>query len=161
MFAIFTGNILRGEPINIHSDGEQSRDFVHVQDVARAWVSALDTPATYGEVINLKLGIEQSVNHLCDLTLAAFNLTRDTYPLIHHPAQPGDMRRSAADITRARTLLHWEPTIPFEEGTIALSNGRKTISMPENLRLSLDIKPSDALDRVSYRCAFLLLSDKQ
>lgn len=116
VFAIFTGNILRGEPINLHSDGEQSRDFVHVEDVVRAWVSALDKPAAYGQVINLGTGVEQSVNHLCDATLAAFGLNRETYPIVHHPAQPGDMRRSAADIRRAQELLGWQPTIPFEIG---------------------------------------------
>ncbi|MFN8528629.1 MAG: NAD-dependent epimerase/dehydratase family protein [Anaerolineae bacterium] len=116
VFAIFTGNVLRGEPINIHSDGEQSRDFVHVSDVARAWVSALDNSASYGQVINLGTGVQQSVNRLCDLTLAHFGHTRDTYPVIHHPAQPGDMRASAADITRARALLNWSPAVPFEDG---------------------------------------------
>ena len=125
VFAIFTGNILRDEPINIHSDGEQSRDFVHVEDVARAWVSALDNPAAYGQVINLGTGVEQSVNHLCDATLAAFDLNRETYPIVHHVAQPGDMRRSAADISRAQALLGWQPTIPFETGMIRFINWAK------------------------------------
>lgn len=48
VFAIFIGNVLRGEPITIHAGGEQSRDFVHVSDIARAWVDAIDAPATYG-----------------------------------------------------------------------------------------------------------------
>src|SRR5262249_40350834 len=51
VFAIFIGNMLRGEPIRIHSDGEQSRDFVHIDDVARAWIEALDNPSSYGQVI--------------------------------------------------------------------------------------------------------------
>ncbi len=45
VFAIFTGNVLRGEPIKIHADGEQSRDFLHIDDAARAWVDAIDNPA--------------------------------------------------------------------------------------------------------------------
>ncbi len=48
VFAIFLGNVLRGEPINIHSDGEQARDFVHVSDIARAWADAVDTPENGG-----------------------------------------------------------------------------------------------------------------
>lgn len=116
VFAIFMGNVLRGEPINIHSDGEQSRDFVHVSDVARAWVDAIDTPATYGQVMNLGTGVSASVNQLCDIVLAAFGHTRETYPVVYHPAQPGDLRRSAADIRRAQALLGWTPQVRFEDG---------------------------------------------
>ncbi|MDX2162617.1 MAG: NAD-dependent epimerase/dehydratase family protein [bacterium] len=127
VFAIFTGNVLRGEPITIHSDGEQSRDFVHVRDIARAWVSALDNPAAYGQVINLGTGVEQPVNRLCDLTLTYFGRSRADYPVRHQPAQPGDMRRSAADISRARELLGWEPTIRFETGMAQFIDWAKTV----------------------------------
>jgi UDP-glucose 4-epimerase len=127
VFAIFTGNLLRGKPINIHSDGEQSRDFVHVSDVARAWVDALDSPATYGQVINIGTGQPTSVNAMCDQVLAAFGHTRASYPVHHHPAQPGDMRRSAADIRRARELLGWQPTIPFSEGMAQTIEWARTV----------------------------------
>jgi UDP-glucose 4-epimerase len=129
VFAIFIGNVLRGEPINIHSDGEQARDFVHVSDVARAWADALDNPAAYGQVINLGTGVPTSVNALCDATLAAFGHTRATYPVHYHPAQPGDLRRSAADITQARALLGWEPLVKAEVGmpaTIAWAKAQMT-----------------------------------
>ena len=116
VFAIFMGNVLRGEAINIHSDGEQSRDFVHVSDVARAWVDAVDNPKSYGQIINLGTGEPTSVNQLCNLVLEAFHHTRESYSVIHHPAQPGDIRASAADISRARDLLGWIPTIEFEQG---------------------------------------------
>ncbi|MDZ4671764.1 MAG: SDR family NAD(P)-dependent oxidoreductase [Phototrophicales bacterium] len=116
VFAIFMGNVLRGEPINIHSDGEQSRDFVHVRDVARAWVDAIDNPQSYGEVINIGTGRPISVNRLCDLVLDTFEYSRETYTVKHHTAQPGDIRVSSADITKANTLLKWQPTITFEDG---------------------------------------------
>ncbi len=102
VFAIFTGNVLRGEPIKIHADGEQSRDFLHIDDAARAWVDAIDNPASYGQVINLGTGRPTSVNQLCDIVLHAFGQTRATYPVEYHPAQPGDLRQSAADISRAQ-----------------------------------------------------------
>ncbi|MFN8376469.1 MAG: SDR family NAD(P)-dependent oxidoreductase [Anaerolineae bacterium] len=116
VLAIFVGNLMRGEPINIHSDGEQSRDFVYVADVARAWVDAIDNPATYGQVINIGTGVDSSINRLCDIVLAAFGHSRATYPVHYHAAQPGDMRRSLADITRAQTLLGWQPTMALDEG---------------------------------------------
>lgn len=119
VFAIFIGNLLRGEPITIHSDGEQSRDFVHIDDVSRAWVDAIDNPACYGEVINIGTGASTSVNQICDIVLRAFGHTRDTYPVEYHAAQPGDMRRSAADITRTRDLLGWQPQVELESGMLA------------------------------------------
>ncbi len=119
VFAIFIGNVLRGEPIRIHSDGEQSRDFVHVDDVTRAWIAAIDNPAGYGQVLNLGTGRPTSVNQLADFVLRSFGHTRATYPLEAHPAQPGDMRRSAADITQARTLLGWQPQVETETGMAA------------------------------------------
>ena len=116
VFAIFIGNVLRGEPIRIHSDGEQSRDFVHVSDVARAWVDAIVNSASYGQVINLGTGTPTSVNQLCDLVLQSFGHTRASYPVEYHPAQPGDVRVSAANIDRARTLLGWSPQITTQTG---------------------------------------------
>lgn len=116
VFAIFLGNVLRGEPINIHSDGEQARDFVHVSDIARAWADAIDNPAAYGEVINLGSGSATSVNQLCDLVLTSFDRARTGYDIRHHPAQPGDIRLSVADVAKARRLLNWEACVPFTEG---------------------------------------------
>jgi UDP-glucose 4-epimerase len=116
VFAIFIGKVLRGEPIRIHSDGEQSRDFVHVEDVARAWVDTIDNASSYGQVINLGTGSPTSVNQLCDFVLESFGQSRATYPVEHHPAQPGDIRVSAANIERARTLLGWLPRISAEAG---------------------------------------------
>jgi UDP-glucose 4-epimerase len=116
VLAIFVGNLMRNEPIKIHSDGEQSRDFVYVADVARAWADAIDNPATYGQVINLGTGVDSSINRLCDIVLRAFDKSRATHTVNYHPAQPGDMRRSLADITRARHLLGWQPHMPLDEG---------------------------------------------
>jgi UDP-glucose 4-epimerase len=116
VFAIFMGNILRNETINIHSDGEQSRDFVHISDVARAWVDAIDNPSTYGQVINLGTGKPVSINHLCDLVLENFGKTRQNYPVNYYPAQVGDIRISAADITRARNLMGWTPQVTQDNG---------------------------------------------
>lgn len=116
VFAIFIGNILRGEPITIHSDGEQSRDFVHVSDVARAWVEAITTPETYGQVINLGTGQPTSVNTLCEAVLDSFKLNRQTHPVHYKDAQPGDIRVSSAQTSLAKALLGWQPEIPFEQG---------------------------------------------
>lgn len=116
VLAIFMGNVLRGEPITIHSDGEQSRDLVYVSDVIRVWVEAIDRPNTYGEIINLGTGRPGSVNQLCDAVLRANGHTRSTYSVQHTPAQPGDTRQSAADIRKAQSLLDWTPHVTLEDG---------------------------------------------
>lgn len=116
VFAIFVGNVMRGEPIKIYSDGEQARDFVHVKDVARAWCDAMDNPASYGQVLNIGTGVPTSVNQLADVVLKTFGHTRASYPVEYHEAHAGDMRVSAADITRAQQLLGWTPQIPVAQG---------------------------------------------
>jgi UDP-glucose 4-epimerase len=114
--SIFIANVLNEEPITIHSNGEQSRDFVHIQDVVNAWMSALDNDRTYGEVLNLGTGVRRSINELVDVTLAAFGHSRETYPVEYAPLRPGDQRHMVADITKAQRILGWQPRVNFAEG---------------------------------------------
>jgi UDP-glucose 4-epimerase len=116
VLGIFLGNVLRGEPLTIYGDGEQTRDFVYVGDVADAWVGALANPASYGRVFNLGSGRETSINRLADLTLAAVGRSRRDHVVRHAPGRPGELRRVAADVTRARIVLGWEPRTSFADG---------------------------------------------
>lgn len=115
VLAIFIGRVLRNEPIIIHSDGEQSRDFVYVTDVARAWADTLENPDTIGQVMNVGAGKPISVNKLCDLVLNVFGKSRNDFPVQYAPAQPGDIRHSIADITRIQNILNWSPQVDMEE----------------------------------------------
>lgn len=130
VLAIFMGHVLRGEPITIHSDGEQSRDFVYITDVVRAWVSAMDNPRAYGQVLNLGTGRASSVNQVCDAVLRANGQTRSTYPVHYSNAQPGDMRHSAADISRAGQLLGWSPQVTLEDGIQATLDWARQTALP-------------------------------
>jgi len=116
VLGIFLGNLLRGEPITIFGDGEQSRDFVYIDDIVNAWVGALENPASYGRIFNLGSGHRHSINQLADFVLPAFNRTRSDYPLVYAPARPGDQRQVEADITQARMTLGWEPQVSFDTG---------------------------------------------
>ena len=62
VLGIFLGNLLRGEPITIFGDGEQSRDFIYISDIVDGWVGALKNPASYGKSINLGSGKRRSIN---------------------------------------------------------------------------------------------------
>ena len=71
VMGIFIGNVLRDEPIAVFGDGEQTRDFIHVQDVTAAWLSAVDNPAAFNQVFNLGTGQRISINRLIDAVLVA------------------------------------------------------------------------------------------
>ena len=116
VLAIFLGNCLREESIAIHSDGTQSRDFVYVSDVARAWLAAIDEPKSHDRVLNLGSGTPTSINELCAGVLGCFGHTPESYDVRHEPAQQGDIRESRADIGAAREVLGWSPQVALTEG---------------------------------------------
>jgi UDP-glucose 4-epimerase len=115
VLAIFIGNVLRREPITIHGDGEQTRDFVYVDDVVDAWLRVLADPSTGSSVLNVGSGRETSVNELADAVLGALGESRESWELRHEPAQLGDQRRAAADVS-AMSALGWSPATPFAAG---------------------------------------------
>jgi UDP-glucose 4-epimerase len=116
VLGIFLGSLLRGEPLTIFGDGEQSRDFVYVGDVVGAWVGALSNPASFGGVFNLGSGRRLSINRLADQALAAFGRTRSDHSVTYVPGRPGEQRHVEADTTRSRTMLGWDPRVPFAVG---------------------------------------------
>jgi len=116
VLGIFLGNLLRDEPVTIFGDGHQSRDFIYIDDVVEAWVSALANPKTYGGVFNLGSGHRLSINQLADHALAAFDRTRIDGRVVYAPGRPGEQRHVEADITLARKVLGWQPRMPFNVG---------------------------------------------
>ncbi len=112
----FLGNALGGDPIVIHSDGEQTRDFIYIDDIVDAWVSALDNPASFGKVFNLGCGQGISINNLVDEVLAAVGHSRSDYAVTYAPCRPGDQRHMSADISQTSFALNWKPQISIQEG---------------------------------------------
>jgi UDP-glucose 4-epimerase len=109
--AIFSGRMLQNEPVTINGDGEQTRDYVFVGDVARASVLALERPVT--GPLNIGTGIETDVNELARLLRAA---TGSRSPVSHGPAKSGEQRRSVIDCRRAAAELGWRPEVPLADG---------------------------------------------
>ena len=116
VLAIFLGNVLRGEPLTIHSDGRQTRDFVYVGDVVAAWLAVLDSEAAYGKIFNVGSGRETSIGELADAVLAANGHSRETWPVRTGEVQRGDQRRSLADTSSIERVLGWRPTVPLDAG---------------------------------------------
>jgi UDP-glucose 4-epimerase len=104
---------LRGEPIVIYGDGEQTRDFVFVRDTADAAVRMYEEPATRGRVINVASGVEVSMNRLVRELLVALDCDAE---IVHEDPRPGDVRRHCGSIELARELIGFEPTTSLEQG---------------------------------------------
>ena len=114
--SIFIGNVLREEPIVIYGDGKQSRDFVHIKDVARVWISSINNKKTYGKVYNIGSGKRISINKLVDIILKSFGKSRKNYKVIYKKERPGDQKHMQADISELKKVLNWKPEINFEQG---------------------------------------------
>jgi len=109
--AIFSGRMLRGEPVTVNGDGKQTRDYVYVGDVARANLLALESPIT--GPVNIGTGVETDVNTLATLLR---EVAGSTSPINHGPAKPGEQRRSVVDCSRAASALGWRPEVTLREG---------------------------------------------
>jgi UDP-glucose 4-epimerase len=127
--AIFGRRVLAGEPLTIFGDGEQTRDMVYVEDVARANVAAsawrVASPTGIdARAFNIGTGIETSVNRLAQLIGAAAKRK----PVIQHaPARPGELQRSVLAIDRAARELDWRPCVTLADGlraTVQTLEGR-------------------------------------
>jgi UDP-glucose 4-epimerase len=116
VLGIFLGNLLRKEPITIYGDGEQSRDFIYISDVVRAWVTALDNEAAFGRIFNIGSGRRLTINQLADAVLDAFQQSRSTWEVRYSPARPGEQLHVEADVRSAASAMGWKPAISFEEG---------------------------------------------
>lgn len=110
--AIFAGRLLAGEPCTIYGDGEQTRDYVYVDDVVDAFVRAATRGS--GLLVNVGTGVETSVNQLY-ATMA--RIAGVTEPPLTAPERPGELRRSALDVGRAAIHLGWRPWTDLAEGT--------------------------------------------
>jgi UDP-glucose 4-epimerase len=108
--AIFCRAVLAGEPCRVFGDGEQTRDFVHVADVARANLLALDGP---GGTYNVATGVETSVNAIVEMLRRAAGRP---VAVEHAPARPGEVRRSLLDPRRARERLGWRAQVDVSQG---------------------------------------------
>jgi len=109
----FTSAILRGEAPVVYGDGEQSRDFTYIDNVIDGNLLAMEAPQAYGEVVNLACGGRITVNQV----ITAINdvLGTKVKPRYVDP-RPGDVRHSCADISVARELLGFSPSVGFQDG---------------------------------------------
>jgi Nucleoside-diphosphate-sugar epimerases len=100
----------------VFGDGEQTRDFTYIDNVVRANLLAATAEATNGETMNIGCGERISLNEVLS---TAFALIGHSSEIDYRAPRPGDVRDSLADISKARRLLHYEPTVKFQAGLAA------------------------------------------
>jgi UDP-glucose 4-epimerase len=106
VFGVFFRQKLAGAPYTVVGDGTQSRDFIYVTDVARAFLAAATTDIC-GERFNIGAGHPRSVNELVALLQG---------PVVHVPKRPGEPDVTFANIDKITRLLGWTPEVSFEDG---------------------------------------------
>jgi len=112
---IFVDRALTNHVITIYGDGEQTRDFINVEDVAQANYDAAMSIGTRG-AFNLGSAARISINKLAFLVK---ELSGSKVEIIHAPPRPGDVRHSLADISAAQRAFGFSPTVDFEQGLAA------------------------------------------
>ena len=113
VISVFARAAVTGRVPTIHGDGEQTRDFTFVANVVDGVLKACHAPGVAGQVFNVATGGRISLNQLFGVVqkLAGSHVTP-----VYGPERVGDVKHSHADISRARAMLHYEPTVSLEEG---------------------------------------------
>jgi UDP-glucose 4-epimerase len=104
---------LQGKPLEVHGDGEQSRDFTYIENVVQGNLRAMETPGVSGEVFNVACGTRHSLIAIAD---AIGDFLGRKLERTHLPSRAGDVRHTLADIGKAEKLLGYKPSVDFAEG---------------------------------------------
>jgi len=113
VISLFARALLENKAPTIYGDGEQTRDFTYVANVVDGVLRAVTAPAASGHVINVATGTSISLNRLFQVVR---ELTGSRVDVQYAAPRSGDVKDSLADITKARKLLGYSPSVSFEEG---------------------------------------------
>jgi UDP-glucose 4-epimerase len=112
--AKFIKRIKQHKPLTIYGNGEQTRDFIHVDDICQAISLCLSTDSKLeGQVFQIASGRETSINKLISILK---EITGHDTPIINEPKRKGDIQKNYSDITKARKKLGFEPNIELKSG---------------------------------------------
>jgi UDP-glucuronate decarboxylase len=109
----FVAAALAGRPLRLEGGGQQTRSFCHVDDMVRGLMALALSGAARGIPVNLGNPDERTIRDVAELIL---RLTGSRSPVVEVAPAVNDPRRRCPDITRARTLLGWQPVVGLEEG---------------------------------------------
>lgn len=114
ILSVFSTLMLENKPVNIFEDGLESRDFVNVRDVASGVIESIGNRMSNGEVINLGSGINTSVIEIAEILKRHYGSKSELK--VTGDFRIGDIAHNKADITKARRILHFEPSISLKDG---------------------------------------------
>jgi UDP-glucose 4-epimerase len=109
----FLESAMRGEPLEVHGDGLQSRDFSYIDNVVSGNLLAMDAPDAAGRVFNIACGARYSVLDVARAVGQALGCSTRTE---HFPPRAGDVRHTLADVSRAQEVLGYRAVVNFEDG---------------------------------------------
>jgi dTDP-L-rhamnose 4-epimerase len=124
ILSIFANQLRMGKTIHLYEDGQETRDFVHVSDVARAVGLGLTTDAADGATLNVGSGVPTSVEQIARLLQE--RLGAKTRPIISGQYRLGDIRHGYADLTAIRIGLGFVPEVTLEQGLTRFVEWLKT-----------------------------------
>ncbi|GAN22168.1 TPA: NAD-dependent epimerase/dehydratase family protein [Legionella pneumophila] len=131
ILSIFSTRIRRNLFLPIFEDGKETRDFVHVDDVVKAFVSALEIPQSVNGVINVGTGLATSVAEIASTLCEVFGYSPNL--VITNQYRLGDIRHNRADINRLVTHLNFTPKIRLLEGLERFADWVKKQELPRDL----------------------------
>ncbi|MCS4034095.1 UDP-glucose 4-epimerase [Salinibacter ruber] len=116
--AKFIRRALHGDPLEVYGDGQQTRDFVHTNDLVRAIQLAASQPKVNGEIFQIATNSETTLNSLVEMLVPIIESVRDvgTVDVVHTKPRHGDIRRNYADTSKAEQILGWTPEVQLDEG---------------------------------------------
>jgi UDP-glucuronate decarboxylase len=104
---------LQNQDITLYGDGSQTRSFCYVDDLVDGMIRMMETPSTVTGPVNLGNPAEFTIRQLAELVIS---LTGSSSKIVSHPLPQDDPRQRCPDISKARELLNWKPTVPLQEG---------------------------------------------
>jgi dTDP-L-rhamnose 4-epimerase len=116
--AILSSRILNNEPPHIFEDGGQLRDFIHVKDVAKACLSALESGRVDFQTMNIGTGTPVSILELAQALIDLYGA--DLVPYVSNQFRKGDIRHCYADITKAKELMNFQASTDLKKGLVDL-----------------------------------------
>lgn len=117
---IFTNRLIRNMPPIIYGNGEQTRDFVYIQDIIEANILALNNKNTAGEAFNIGTGKKTTINQIAYILKDKMN--RKNLENTYADPRPTDIRQDYADISKAKKTLGYNPKFSIKEGLTKLVN---------------------------------------
>ena len=126
VITLFMQRISDQMPLTIYGDGNQTRDFVHVDDVCQAVYLSMVAEGSFGEVFQIASGKETSVNELVELLK---EVTEKEIGIVYESERTGEIRRNYSDISKARRIMGYEPEIELKDGLKGLwSNDQESLA---------------------------------